>query len=754
MDLRFEEVSEAHQSTFQWVYQNKRDGRKWDSLSDWLTSDGQIYWVNGKAGSGKSTLMRFIYGHSETLKLLQKWSGGKEIMIAKYFFWNSGSEEQRSQAGLFRSLLFEVLNQRRDLIRHIFPNKWARKRSLGLRLPNEKILWSLPVLKTALTDLTQMATDDLRMCFFVDGLDECEGTEESGDHRAMGDFLKKISTFPFIKVCLSSRPWHLFEEIFGRDSGLRLQDLTRHDMRVYVTDKLTENGRMKALEELGPVSATKFVNKILDKAEGVFLWVTLVLKSVINGIGRYESISGLEARIWRLPSDLLDLYGHMFDRIDSSDMQKAAQILRIFQASRWTTLPVTVIHLGLALEATYDQAVSRSCEEMSHEELTLLYHRTASTLKSTCQGFIEIHERHDRSRRRVAVDWLRGGQSREVYPELLLNEVSYIHRTVMDYLMIYEIGAKIRFETRSLKDFSPETSNLIGITLLCKILKPEILRECCSGRSLPLSVLFYGRVGKTCANDVIKLRHHHLLDQLHDLWYNIERYNRASLCNADFVNTVPDKKAQKFEYDFLDKAVMVRNVSWIIHRITLIKRFPESRNPLLNFFWANILQNCEDPSSVCSFFKVAILCLRCGTNPNDLCELKHDRYTIWQFVLKGLNKSLIDTEFLANTEYLQGAACLIITCLKQGADTEAKVIPFLLDEAGVDPLPVTVDTVIERLEELEVKGSNELRQLFEKNRANKFVNTSPSIYREPSPVKLKRPRATGSEEQERRTVMC
>ena len=747
MDLRFEEVSEAHQSTFQWVYQNERDGRKWGSLSDWLTSDGQIYWVNGKAGSGKSTLMRFIYRHSETLKLLQKWSDGKEIMIAKYFFWNSGSKEQRSQAGLFRSLLFEVLNQRRDLIRHIFPDRWAQKRSLGLRLPNEKILWSLPVLKTALTDLTQMATDDLRMCFFVDGLDECEGTEESSDHRAMGDFLKKISTFPFVKVCLSSRPWHLFEEIFGRDSGLRLQDLTRHDMRVYVTDKLTENGRMKALEELGPVSATKFVNEILDKAEGVFLWVTLVLKSVINGIGRHESISDLEARIRRAPSDLLDLYRHMFARIDCSDMQKAAQIIQIFLVLCTTNIPGTVICLGLALETRYDQAVSRACEEMSHEELILLYRRTASTLKSTCQGLIEIH---DFSGRPVAEDYVHKKLSRE---ELLLNELSYIHHTVNEFFMKEGMQEEIRLQTRSLKDFSPEISVLIGITLLCKISKPEVFRRYYLGRFFPHMVLFYGHVGETCANDVIKLRHHHLLDQLHDLWYNIGRYNRASLCNADFVNTVPDKKAQNFEYSFLYEAMLFGNASWIIHRITLIKRFPELRIPLLNTFWADILQNYEDPRRVCRFFEVATFFLRYGTNPNDLGGLKDDPYTIWQFVLKGLNKSLMNTEFLADTEYLQVSARLIITCLEQGADTEAKVIPFLLDEAGVDPLPVTADTVIERLEELEVKGSSELRQLFERNRANKFVNTSPSIYREPSPVKLKRPRATGSEEQERKNIM-
>ena len=363
MDLRFEEVSEAHQNTFQWVYQNERNGRKWDSLSDWLTSDGQIYWMNGKAGSGKSTLMRYIYGHSETLRLLQNWSDGEAIMVAKYFFWNSGSKEQRSQAGLFRSLLFEALNQRRDLIRYIFPNQWAQNRSLGSRLPNEKILWSLPVLKTALMRLTQMATDNLRMCFFVDGLDECEGTQESGDHRAMGDFLKIISAFPFVKACLSSRPWHLFEVIFGRDAGLRLQDLTRHDMRVYVTNKLTDNGRMKALEELDPVSVTQFVDKLLDKAEGVFLWVTLVLKSVINGIERYETISGLEARIGCLPSDLEDLYSHIFSRIDRSDMQRAAQIIQIFQVTESSfTRVATVIHLGLELEATYDQAVSRACE--------------------------------------------------------------------------------------------------------------------------------------------------------------------------------------------------------------------------------------------------------------------------------------------------------------------------------------------------------------------------------------------------------
>lgn len=53
---RYDETPEAHRKTFRWILEDlpKNDFVKW------LQSGAGLYWINGKAGSGKSTLMRFI----------------------------------------------------------------------------------------------------------------------------------------------------------------------------------------------------------------------------------------------------------------------------------------------------------------------------------------------------------------------------------------------------------------------------------------------------------------------------------------------------------------------------------------------------------------------------------------------------------------------------------------------------------------------------------------------------------------------
>lgn len=62
MEDREEKIATAHSKTFQWVFEGSRNGsaQHWSCLKTWLESNEQLYWITGKAGSGKSTLMKFI----------------------------------------------------------------------------------------------------------------------------------------------------------------------------------------------------------------------------------------------------------------------------------------------------------------------------------------------------------------------------------------------------------------------------------------------------------------------------------------------------------------------------------------------------------------------------------------------------------------------------------------------------------------------------------------------------------------------
>jgi hypothetical protein len=86
MNDRQYEVSEAHQKTFSWLFDHSLDdAAPWKSFMNWLHSGDGIYWVSGKAGSGKSTLMRHIYDHKETNDLLETWASPTKPTIASFF---------------------------------------------------------------------------------------------------------------------------------------------------------------------------------------------------------------------------------------------------------------------------------------------------------------------------------------------------------------------------------------------------------------------------------------------------------------------------------------------------------------------------------------------------------------------------------------------------------------------------------------------------------------------------------------------
>ena len=82
-----------------------------DNFSQWLRSEQKLYWINGKAGSGKSTLMNYICQDYRRLELLRDWSADRLLLTTVYFFWSAGSRLQKSIDGLLRSLLYQILTK-------------------------------------------------------------------------------------------------------------------------------------------------------------------------------------------------------------------------------------------------------------------------------------------------------------------------------------------------------------------------------------------------------------------------------------------------------------------------------------------------------------------------------------------------------------------------------------------------------------------------------------------------------------------
>uniref|UniRef100_A0A0D2YIY7 NACHT domain-containing protein n=1 Tax=Fusarium oxysporum (strain Fo5176) TaxID=660025 RepID=A0A0D2YIY7_FUSOF len=197
--------------------------RSWASFNSWLQSDDKLFYIQGKPGSGKSTLVKFILDQEQTKDLVQRWS--PDATILSYFFWKIGSEEQKSIKGLWCSLLYQRLQDQQQLILSIL------QRFNHLSRHSEYHDWAMKDLKTVWDYLANM--DNRHLCIFVDGLDEIRN--EDGFSKLLGS-IDTISMFPEIKMCVSTRPeariirWLKTKKA----AGILLEDLTRYDMLVFI----------------------------------------------------------------------------------------------------------------------------------------------------------------------------------------------------------------------------------------------------------------------------------------------------------------------------------------------------------------------------------------------------------------------------------------------------------------------------------------------------------------------------------------
>lgn len=85
-------------------------------FGEWLVGDHAVFHILGKPGAGKSTLMKFLYEHSETQAKLKLWAGDMKLVLCQFFFWRPGQTLQHSIEGLKQSLLYSVLRQCPELI--------------------------------------------------------------------------------------------------------------------------------------------------------------------------------------------------------------------------------------------------------------------------------------------------------------------------------------------------------------------------------------------------------------------------------------------------------------------------------------------------------------------------------------------------------------------------------------------------------------------------------------------------------------
>ncbi len=191
-----------------------------------------------------------------------------------------------------------------------------------------------------------------------------------------------------------------------------IQFYTHDDIRQYAQNRLERSARYRRLRTLEPgqhipQQKAALVQEIIDRAEGVFLWVSLVCDELLRGFTNMDSLETLQLRLRGLPADLEQFFLRMIERVKPVYHGQCAQVLQLLFAAR---RPIS----SRLLDFIEDEPIFGT-----RDDLTLLPYTDETRvvqLKARCADLIEFVNRQEQT-------WKFGP------------DVTFMHRTVRDFLI-------------------------------------------------------------------------------------------------------------------------------------------------------------------------------------------------------------------------------------------------------------------------------------------------------------------------------
>ncbi|KAK4206945.1 hypothetical protein QBC37DRAFT_456891 [Rhypophila decipiens] len=482
IELMFPDISERYRDihttpndAFAWLSGHRPGSRTVataaNTFNSWLRSEDEssnVFWISGKPGAGKSTFMKYLV-ESQCIRSAAQ-SGTLTLF---YFFLLVGRPIQRSVEGLLYSLLHQIV------VAAIDRKHGIQMLSISDALTGNDMqdavqkLDSLreSQLEAILLSLLGSLGISRRIHVCIDGLDEFKS--DTGP-RSILPLINKIKSIPGVRLILSSRPEDEFSNYFKSQPHLRLEDVTADDMFTFADQRLSAGKIERDLR----ISITE---AIVEKAEGIFLWVALVTKTLLADLEAGKPPQSLRDSLEEFPKGMSQLYISIWNRhnkgvaqhqaeaalffhllIDSRTILDAIPGLR-FRYWLWQTglsartldedeldhNNVTLFHIAVASDETLARSLLMDGDKVDLNVVLAQCHAVSQALPIRCAGMIDVDIEY------------RGQAGPD--PE---SRVSFIHRTAHDFFRQTEGGRKILSHVRGLP--RPERFRRVVLVSLAK----------------------------------------------------------------------------------------------------------------------------------------------------------------------------------------------------------------------------------------------------------------------------------------------
>ncbi|RYP53937.1 hypothetical protein DL768_001249 [Monosporascus sp. mg162] len=281
-----------------------RDSSNWilghEDFRRWRDDDGaRLLWIKGDPGKGKTMLLIAIVDELEQLKQPHQQS----TTVLSYFFCQGTNSDLNNATAVLRGLIFLLIMQQPLLISHL-REKYDHQ-GQGLFQGINAFVALSGIFGSMLRDpkLT-------RAYIVVDALDECETNQK----QLLNLIAQNISASPRVKWIVSSRNQvEVEQQLKLDDSGMKLSlELTQnaqqvaHAVNAYINSKVKE---VKSLQD-DDEERDRIRDVMHQKANGTFLWVTLIIKE----LEKPDCLDPLQV-VKEIPTDLYELYNRILNQI-------------------------------------------------------------------------------------------------------------------------------------------------------------------------------------------------------------------------------------------------------------------------------------------------------------------------------------------------------------------------------------------------------------------------------------------------------
>lgn len=295
-------MNTATTGSFDWIWKT--------GFETWLKGDAPIFWITGKPGSGKSTLIKYLTDAAKTRDILRL-RGGQCELLHFFFDFRYGSGVANSPEGMLRSLLLQLSNKDDDIA----------ERLRGVLDPKRLNGFTTPELQDVISDVLRRTP---KMCAFIDGLDEYRG-----DMIELLSILFDLRERTDIRLCLASRANASIKTKLKDHPYLVMQE---HNLASIKRHLYSLNDQAAA--RLKAPCPQEIVDEIVIRAEGVILWARFAFESLLEICATDASVDTLRVRLGALPPQMEGMYRDSLARIPSTLILEAALCLFFVDISK------------------------------------------------------------------------------------------------------------------------------------------------------------------------------------------------------------------------------------------------------------------------------------------------------------------------------------------------------------------------------------------------------------------------------------